>query len=276
MAANAVSHSDVGNFSWLNYPDHITQLPTKIAFVTDEHCPHQDDRARMVALQIVRDFNPDVRITLSDGLDFYAVSRFDKDPKVLLYGGMQKEIDVWKRCQREWLDAAPNAENRAILGNHEDRLYRYLRRNPELYDLQALELENLLDFKALNITGKVEDELLFGSDSQLTITHGSVVRQGSAYSAKGELDRAFHSTTILSGHTHRGGSHYVTVKDKVVSAHECFCLCDLNPTYMRHPNWQQGITLATMRNDIPVIEAIPFHRLDGKVVAYWRGKEYTE
>ena len=271
MAGNV---SVIGN--WLTFGIVTLAQETRIAFPTDEHFPYQDDHARSVALKIVRDFDPDVRVTMSDGLDFYAVSRFDKDPKVLLYGGLQKEIDAWQAGQREWLDAAPRAINKAILGNHEDRLNRYLRRNPELYDLQALELEHLLDFKALNITGKVVDELLFGSDSQLTITHGSVVRQSSAYSAKGELDRAFHSTTVLSGHTHRGGSHYVTVRNDVVSAHECFCLCDLNPTYMKHPNWQQGITLATMRNDIPVIEAIPFHRLDGKVVAYWRGKEYTE
>ena len=53
----------------------------KIAFPTDEHFPFQDERARSIALEIVRDFNPDVLISGSDGVDFYALSKFSKNPK---------------------------------------------------------------------------------------------------------------------------------------------------------------------------------------------------
>ncbi len=244
----------------------------KIIFPTDEHCPYQDDAARHVALKICEDFKPDLRVALSDGLDFYAVSKFDKDPGVMKNGGLQNEIDTWKRCQREWITASPGARVVSILGNHENRLERYLWRHPELYGLEALKLENLLDFQSLGIEDVVRDVVLPG----IRITHGSVVRRHSAMSAKGELEADFYSSTMLSGHTHRGGSHYATTRNGMVSAHECFCLCGLEPPYDPSPNWQQGITLATLHDNIPAIEQVPFTRKNGKVIAYWRGKEYSE
>ena len=53
----------------------------KLAFVTDEHHPFQDDHARSVALKIVQDFDPDMVVCGSDGIDFYQVSHFDKNPE---------------------------------------------------------------------------------------------------------------------------------------------------------------------------------------------------
>jgi len=244
----------------------------RIIFPTDEHCPHQDDSARSIALKICEDFKPDVRVSLSDGLDFYAVSKYDKDPSVMKDGGLQTEIDVWKRCQREWISASPGARVVSIIGNHENRLERYLWRHPELYGLEALKLENLLDFSSLGIED-VKKEVFF---PDLRITHGSYVRRHSGASAKAELEADFYSSNILSGHTHRGGTHYATTRKGVVSASECFCLCDLDPPYDPSPNWQQGITLATIHNDTPFIEQIPFTRKNGKVIAFWRGKEYSE
>jgi hypothetical protein len=244
----------------------------KIIFPTDEHCPYQDDAARSVALKICEEYKPDVRVALSDGLDFYAVSKFDKDPGAIKNGGLQNEIDVWKRCQREWLDASPGARVVSIEGNHENRLERYLWRHPELYGLDALKIENLLDFQKLSIED-VQNEVIFPG---LRISHGKYVRRHSAMSAKAELEADYHTSTNLSGHTHRGGSHYATTRNGVVSAHECFCLCGLNPPYDPSPNWQQGITLATIYENTPSIEQIPFTRKNGKVVAYWRGKKYSE
>ena len=53
---------------------------TRLVFPTDEHFPFQDEHARSVALQITADFQPEIRIAGSDGLDFYGLSKFDKDP----------------------------------------------------------------------------------------------------------------------------------------------------------------------------------------------------
>ncbi len=251
-------------------------MDLRVAFPTDEHFPYQDENARSVALQIVRDFDPDIRIAMSDGLDFYSVSKFDKDPAVLKVGGLQNEIDAWIAGQREWLDASPRARVIPLLGNHEDRLRKYLWQHPELHDLEVLKLENILKFSELHIEGKVLDEFAMGANHKLVIKHGSRIRQQSAYSARAELEKEFYAANVLTGHTHRGGAHHATTRRGVVSAFECFCLCSLTPAYDPSPNWQQGIVLATVGDAGVFVEPILFTRDFGRVVARWRGKEYSQ
>ena len=245
----------------------------KVAFPTDEHFPYQDEKARSVALKIVSDFNPDIRIAGSDGLDFYSVSKFDKDPDRMKNGGLQKEIDAWAAGQREWIDASPNAVAKFIPGNHENRLPKYLWRHPELHGLEVLELKNLLKFKDLGIQETKNDEVSVGS---LLIKHGLFVRKWSGYSANAELANEFFAVHTLTGHTHRGGTTYATTRNGVVSAHEGFCLCRLDPEYIANPNWQQGIVLAEVRDNKTVsFEPVPFYRRRNKVCGIWRGKEYV-
>jgi len=245
----------------------------RVAFPTDEHIPYHDPKARELALKIITDFNPDLMVAGSDAVDFYAVSSFDKDPKRAF--GLQGEIDLFKKAQREWRDAAPNAKRVYLIGNHEDRLRRYLWRHPELDSLEALELPELLGLKELGIS---YDE---GIDANLEIPiqnglirHGSLVRSSSAYTAKGEMDRLRYSTNLLTGHTHRGGSFYARTRDGFVQGHECFCLCSLNPAYVQYPDWQQGLVLVETEPFFQ-IEAIPFQTIRRRKATFWRGKQYT-
>lgn len=253
---------------------------TKIIFPTDEHCPYQDNAAISVAMQIAQDFDPDVRIAGSDGLDFYAVSTFNKDPGRLKNYGLQREIDVWRSIQRGWIDATPNAKAFYLVGNHEIRLPRYLMANPELHDLEVLQLPNLLDLRSLGIhwewsKGEEANKELF-VHNKLVIKHGKYVRKYSAQTAKAELEAEFHAVSVATGHTHRGGSYFATTRNGLVQAYECFCLCDTNPAYVQNPNWQQGITLFEVTADNLSVEQIPFSRKRGKTRGVWRGKEYTE
>jgi hypothetical protein len=245
----------------------------KIAFPTDEHYPFQDESARSVALQIVQDFSPDEMIVGSDGLDFYSLSVFDKDPNRIKDGNAQREIDAWKAGQREWISAAPKAKRRYIQGNHEFRFERQLWKMPYFYELDILKLSSVLGFPSINIPGEVEHEVVYDG---LVIRHGNLVRKGSAYTARAELEAEKHSISTMTGHTPRGGSHYVSTRQGFMQAHECFCLCQLTPPYGegKRFDWQQGITLATVGDTLSV-EGILFHRKYGKVVAQWRGKQYT-
>jgi hypothetical protein len=246
----------------------------KIAFPTDEHYPFQDELARSVALQIVRDFNPDEMITGSDGLDFYALSVFDHDPSRMKDGNAQAEINQWKAGQREWISAAPTAKRHYVQGNHEFRFERTLWKMPFLYELDVLKLSSVLGFASLNIPGEPECEVVYDG---LVIRHGNYVRKGSAYTARAEIESEKHSISTMTGHTHRGGTHYVTTRAGFMQAYECFCLCDLTPPYSRGQrfDWQQGICLATISNVGLTVESILFHRKFGKVVARWRDKEYS-
>jgi hypothetical protein len=51
---------------------------------------------------------------------------------------------------------------------------------------------------------------------------------------------------------------------------------NLEPEFVLHPDWQQGIALATITNFGLTVEMIPFHRNFGKAVAQWRDREYIE
>lgn len=244
----------------------------KLAFATDEHAPFQDNYARSVALQVVSDFAPDLLVVGSDGIDFYGISSFDRDPARLKAGGLQGEIDAWKSNQREWAAAAGDAIRWFIPGNHEDRLRKYLWRHPELYGLEALSLPKLLDLEGQGIGYDESDELVI--DDNLVVKHGQIVRGHSAMTARAELENERHTLNVITGHTHRGGSFYAMTRGGPVQAHEGFCLCGLEPDYVRHPNWQQGILLATLVGGVLSVEPVLISGVGKQRRAIWRGKEY--
>lgn len=246
----------------------------RVAFPTDEHYPFQDDYARALALKLVEDFKPDVMITGSDGMDFYSVSTFAKDPERVAANRLQAEIDAWQRGQMEWCTASPGAQRIFLIGNHEDRLRKYLwHQASALSGLRALEISNLLNFSSLAIAPEPQTEIVI--QGQLVIKHGSLVRKHSAATAKAEMESEFHQYSVMTGHTHRGGTYYATTRDGVKRADECFCLCRLDPEYVRNPNWQQGIVFATVTAAGVDVESIPFTGGGRKRRAFWRGREWS-
>lgn len=245
----------------------------RIVFPTDEHRPYHDPRAVEIALKITSDFRPNLRVAGSDGLDFYNISKYDKNPQRVMDGNLQVEIDSWAAGQREWRDASPDAAVYFLIGNHEDRLRKWLWRHPELYGLEVLRLPQLLQFEKLGIPWNEEAHTELELCKKLVIRHGDLVRQHSAYTAKAILEREYYARNVVFGHTHRGGSHYVTTRDGVVQAQEGFCLCRLDPEYQRNPNWQQGLVLIEV-DEYVSIETVPFREVNGKLTARWRGKEY--
>jgi hypothetical protein len=243
----------------------------RIAFPTDEHFPYQDEKARQLALKIVQDFKPHVLISGSDGLDFYSLSDFDKNPDRT--NGLQEEIDQWQAGQREWRDVAPESKSFFLIGNHEDRLRKFLWRHPEIADLESLKLPQLLGLEKLGIVweyAKGENANRELCLFNLVIKHGKFIRRGSGMSARAELENEKFARSTLTGHTHRGGSHYAATRDGAVQAHECYCLCRLDPEYVQHPDWQQGIVLAEVTSQSLSVESILFNNSK----AVWRGQEY--
>jgi hypothetical protein len=246
----------------------------RFAFPTDEHHPYSDPKARSVALKIVEDFKPHIMSAGSDGVDFYGISKFSKDPERKVIKNIQVEIDTWKASQREWNDAAPQAEKKYLIGNHELRLIKYLHNKAdELYSLEVLKFHNLLGFKELGVTYAKNDEI--NILNKLLVTHGTVVRKYSGYTAKGEAEKVLYGINVLTGHSHRGGTHYARTRQGIVQAQEGFCLCNLEQGYVKFPNWQQGIVLATVTRRWIQMEPIVIHTKGSKRIAVWRDREYT-
>jgi hypothetical protein len=247
----------------------------KIAFPTDEHFPYQNEYARNVALQIVRDFDPTILISGSDGMDFYAMSKFDKNPN-RAKGGIYEEVTFWFEGQREWGEAAPNATRYYLLGNHELRYEKFMWRLPELILFPEFALPKVLGLDDLEIiwndNGRINTELQI--NDAVVLKHGKYVRKESAYSARAEVDGERYAVSTMTGHTHRGGVYYSSGRAGVTIGVESFCLCDLEPEYIEHPNWENGIVLAEVRGDDLSVEPVLIHGEGNQTSAIWRGKEY--
>jgi predicted phosphodiesterase len=135
--------------------------------------------------------------------------------------------------------AAPKADIYYVEGNHEIRLERYLvRQAPQLLPLNCLTIQALFELDKQNIKWKPYRQRLFIDG--LKVTHGTICRPESGYTAHGELKKAKYNTGV-SGHCHRLGF----VKANDVAWMELGHLGD--PDYSKHQylgdgdaNWNAG------------------------------------
>lgn len=243
----------------------------KVFWKTDEHVPFHDMRAIELAMKICEDFQPDILPAGSDGMDHYSISKYDKNPTRVKGASLQFEIDEWQKIERGWNSVARGAYRPFIEGNHEDRRRRWLWRHPEIEGLRVLEPRLLYGLDELGITIPVDNEFVVGDT---LFWHGKRVSKHSAYTAKGELEDLSYVMNSFTGHTHRMGIYYKTTRRGLVYSVEGGCLCDLHPEYVSHPNWQQGVTLAWVGNEITTFEQVPFFRIGNRIIARWRDKEY--
>jgi predicted phosphodiesterase len=226
---------------------------------SDAHVPYHDPYALELAVRIIAVLQPDRIILNGDAVDFYEVSDFDKNPDRLHEGGLQREIDGLGEFLAEVLRAKPTATAVDFLpGNHEDRLRRHLWRHPQLFGLKVLELPNLLELPRYGVT-YYPDEILL-ANGRLVVKHGTLVRKAGGMSALAELEAEKYDVSTLTGHTHRIGSTTVRKRSGIVGGWEGGCLCDLNPEYIKNPNWQQCLSVITeaVDSDSFSVAQVPF------------------
>lgn len=206
----------------------------KVVVIPDIHAPYEDYRALHGVYKFIKDYKPDKVVQLGDMVDFYALSKFDKDPSRIL--SLQGEIDVARYHLKE-LRKVHKGSITMLEGNHEMRLMKYLRANPEMASLKSVNtVPALLGLKDFNVDYKKSEMI-----NSVLFKHGNLVRSNSAYTAKGEFDSE--GTSGVSGHTHRLGTHYVTNRSGQHAWFEMGHICEPKAAeYMegKVPNWQQG------------------------------------
>lgn len=167
-------------------------MKNKFVVLSDIHFPYHDDKALKAVYKFLEQHPVDTIILNGDILDFYDVSSFDKDPSRI--NSLQKEIDMSNKFFSK-LRKLHTGRIVFIAGNHDgDRLERYLKKHPELYSLNALKIDKLLNLDEYNIDFH-RDEFRLGP---LKIIHGDIIRKFSAYTARAELEK--HDTSGISGH----------------------------------------------------------------------------
>ena len=246
---------------------------SKIAIVADTHAPFQDSRAIALACELIADFAPDEVVHLADGVDFYAVSSFDRDPERVTR--LQEELDAAIMVNKIIASSAKSAEHYYLeSGNHEARWIRYLHKHPEISGLDALRFDSLLKLSETGWELGGEDREYCAG--RLVLTHGKRVSKHAGTSARFALENEMHQRSVIIGHSHRQGVVMESGPRLMVGGWEVGCLCELEPEYVRHPNWQQGIAFVTTGSGHSFgVELITFVG-NGRVRrAIWRGKEYT-
>jgi len=131
-----------------------------ILVLSDIHFPYHDEEALGSAIQYGIQEQVNTVILDGDILDFYNLSRFDKHPSK---PKMQVELEQGRWFMKALRTAFPKARIYYKIGNHEDRLEKWLMlKAPEWIGTDEFELKMLLRF------GENQIELI---DSNATIIH---------------------------------------------------------------------------------------------------------
>ena len=205
----------------------------RVAKLNDWHIPYHDKKALNVAFNFCEESQPD-KIIVDEVCDFYALSKFSKDPRRRLM--LQDELDT----SQEWLwrlrNRFPKTEIIMLESNHDRRLMKYLASQaPELTYLRCIDFKHLLGLDGMNI--EYRQNYIFRG---ILFKHGEIVRRDSAATARAEFVKE--GMSGCSGHSHRAGVFYQTLRGGKYSWVECGCLCTLKPDYVEGTaNWQQGL-----------------------------------
>jgi predicted phosphodiesterase len=209
-----------------------------VLVISDIHLPYHHEDAIKLALSYGVEKEVDSIIINGDLIDFYQLSRFEKDPR-------KRSVKFELDCAREFL-----AELRRIfptqliifyMGNHDHRWNKYMiQKAPELLDVADFFLPSLLKLNDLKII--FCDNNRGWTLGKLNGRHGhEFYGSGGVFPARSYYLKA--KDNILVSHVHRT-SEYIE-KDINKSIHGGWsigCLSDLDPDY--NPNNQYNLGFA--------------------------------
>lgn len=213
----------------------VIDIETKIdngivVIASDIHIPFQDDRAVSAFIKYCKEKQPEAVVLNGDILDMFMLSRFTK-------GEGRNPLEEMTMCQG-FLDslrkAVPNSEIYYVIGNHENRLEKYvLTKAPELASLieDVFTIIKTSDYKVRGCASVTFND-------NFVCKHGTLLGNKSGLSAIKEMENAYMSGA--TGHTHRLCKYIARKSGRKFVWLETGCLCNLNPEYMINPNWQAG------------------------------------
>ena len=234
---------------------YFVSVPTedKTLLLSDPHFPYHNVKAITSAIGEGKRQGVSRIILNGDTIDFYQISRFNKDPRMRqLVSTPEKdgELDMVKDFLYELRDHFPTAEIIWKDGNHDERLFAYLMAHAkELIGLESLTIPALLDFLPLRIEYVTDKRpILLGKNN---IIHGHEYPMaviGPVNPARGLFLRA--KTNAVCGHHHQVSEHSEpNLKGELIACWSTGCLCELHPPYMPLNKWAHGFAIQTTAPD---------------------------
>ena len=223
---------------------HVMKVLGPVGILSDVHVPYHSEIAVAAAVGFLKEQSLSALLLNGDIADFYAISRYQKDPKQRDFKGELEAV----RQFLAWLRSEfPNIPIVYKIGNHEDRWTHWLwQHGPEISDDPRMSLTAWLELDKHDMQ-IVEDQrpVMLG---KLPVLHGHELPRGLASPvnvARGAWMRTL--STVLVGHSHRTSNH----AESNMWHHEtaCWstgCLCDLRPEYAKFNKWNWGFAVATV------------------------------
>lgn len=222
----------------------------KVLVFGDKHIPFDDKKAYNVMIQYAKNkYKPDIIVLLGDILDFYSLSKFDKNPNRV--GNIQEDLNSINDMLYQLRKDFPKSKIYLEEGNHEARLKKYLWRHAELLQLDALKLESLLELKKNDIKYIGSDPDYWSMDAghlklgDVIIMHGDNRingAKGGKYASQNTMLSVNHK--VVMGHTHRLNVSYYDNKYVNLFAINTGCMCML----LSMSDWQVGFATFELDN----------------------------
>jgi predicted phosphodiesterase len=233
----------------------------KLAVLSDIHVPYHSMSALECALDKIYEEKPDAILLNGDTVDFYGLSRFQKDPR-------KRSVAHELQALNEFLDILKQFEAKIIykLGNHDERYDHYLQHKaPELLGISDFEFKNLL--KAGERKMDVVGEKRIIKANKLNIIHGheypsvfSPVNIARGLYMKGKV-------SAMQGHNHQTSEHTETdMNGEIVTTWSLGCLCELNPAYMPLNRWGHGMAIVDLSDNKKDFEVRNYRIYKGKIL----------
>ena len=215
----------------------------KALILCDVHIPYYDKVAFTEALKFGQDKGCDTVILNGDFVDFYSISKWQKDPRKRDFPGELAQcietLDIIR-------DLFPDAKIILKEGNHEERYFRFLcLKAPELLGVPEYEIDKILNLDMLDVQlVKDKKPMKLG---KLYVIHGHEFGQ-STFSPVNFARTLFLKAKdyCLAGHAHQVSEH----STKGISGDPVVCwsvghLGDPHPDYRPLNEWGHGFAIVT-------------------------------
>jgi len=230
-----------------SWEPHVLDVTGPIGILSDIHVPFHSEVALRAAVDALAGDRVGALILNGDTADFYAISRWTKNPAKRNFKSELAAIRELLGWIRQTFPEIPIVFK---AGNHEERWNHWLYQHaPEISDEPEMGLAHWLRLAEHGMT-LVEDQrpVMAG---RLPVLHGHEKGKGISApvnQARGAFLRLHH--TVLEGHGHRTSGH--CEPDMFGAEVFCWstgCLCDLRPEYARINKWNHGFAVATVHAD---------------------------
>jgi predicted phosphodiesterase len=223
---------------------HRMNVIGNVGILSDVHVPYHSEIAVAAAVGFLKDQELSGLLLNGDIADFYAISRYMKDPKQRDFKGELEAVRDFLAYLRQEFPDIPIVYK---TGNHEERWQHWLWQHAaEISDDPRMSLTAWLGFTENNIE-LVEDKrpVLLG---KLPVLHGHELPSGMAAPvnvARGAFMKTL--STVMVGHSHRTSNHAESdMWHKETGCWSTGCLCDLRPEYARVNRWNWGFAMVAI------------------------------